>query len=82
MKAWRSTARLSARRTRTSLNGGLVMFRSRLSALPAPTRVMTMPGTAALSWAAIWGLLSSGLAASARPACSAAVRVPRSFTMR
>src|SRR5262252_6438395 len=69
-------ARSTARRTRRSLKGGRVWLTRRLGDVSDPTRVMTIWGTAALSWSAIGLVVSPGPATSSRPAWSAAVRVP------
>ena len=54
---------------------------SRFGDVSDPTRVMTMLGTAALSWSAMFFVVSPGPDTSSRPAWIAAVRVPRSLMM-
>jgi hypothetical protein len=61
------------------LNGGRAWLTSRFGDVREPTRVTTIPGTAALSWSAMFLVISPGAALSSRPAWSAAVRVPRSL---
>jgi hypothetical protein len=78
MKAARSRARLTARRSFGSLKGGLVWLMRILFTTPLPTSCTTMDGTAVLIWPAMLTVMSPGLAASIRPAWSARARVPRS----
>lgn len=71
-------ARLIARRTTTLSNGGFLWFMITLSLPIWPVSATTSDGAFALIVSAIVFVISSGIATSRRPACSAASRVPRS----
>ena len=53
-------AKLSARRTFTSSNGGFLVFRSRFSLTLLAVSVRTIPGTAFLSCSAMDSVVSPG----------------------
>ena len=69
---------MTARRTVRLSNGGFLWLSTTLSLPFWPISVTTIDGAFCFTCSAMVFVISSGIEVSSRPACSAAMRVPRS----